>query len=73
MALDQYHRYSNESERAKEDIYDDFKLKKTHLVAMFFTNEFSALRANHYCHAVYYSETAVNSTPKINIKQKIYD
>ena len=28
MAVDPYHRYSNESERANEDIYDDFKLKK---------------------------------------------
>ena len=25
---------------------DDFKLKKTHLVAMFFTNYFSALRVD---------------------------
>ena len=36
MAVDPYHRYSNESERANEDIYDDFKLKKPHLVAKFF-------------------------------------
>ena len=28
MAVDPYHRYSNEAERANEDIYDDFKLKK---------------------------------------------
>ena len=28
MALDPQHRYSNESERANKDIYDDFKLKK---------------------------------------------
>ena len=28
MAVDPWHRYSNESERANEDIYDDFKLKK---------------------------------------------
>ena len=28
MAVDPYHRYSNESERADWDIYDDFKLKK---------------------------------------------
>ena len=28
MVVDPYHRYSNESERANEDIYDDFKLKK---------------------------------------------
>ena len=44
MAVDPYHRYSNESGSANEDIYDDFKLKKPHLVAMFFTNLFSALR-----------------------------
>ena len=29
MAVDSYHRYSNESERANEDIYDDLKLEKT--------------------------------------------
>ena len=28
MVVDPKHRYSNESERANEDIYDDFKLKK---------------------------------------------
>ena len=28
MVIDPYHRYSNESERSSEDIYDDFKLKK---------------------------------------------
>ena len=28
MAVDPYHRYSNESERADEGIYDNFKLKK---------------------------------------------
>ena len=28
MAVDPLHRYSNETERANEDIYDDFKLKK---------------------------------------------
>ena len=28
MAVDPQHRYSNESEMANEDIYDDFKLKK---------------------------------------------
>ena len=28
MAVDLWHRYSNESERANKDIYDDFKLKK---------------------------------------------
>ena len=35
MAVDPWHRYSNKSERANEDIYDDSKLKKN-LVAMFF-------------------------------------
>ena len=44
MAVDPYHRYSNESERADEDIYAYFKLKNPHLVAMFFTNYFSASR-----------------------------
>ena len=29
MAVDPYHRYSNESERADEGIYDDLKLKKS--------------------------------------------
>ena len=29
MAVDPQHRYSNESEKANEDIYDDFKMKKT--------------------------------------------
>ena len=28
IAVDPYHRYSNESERADKGIYDDFKLKK---------------------------------------------
>ena len=28
MAVDLYHRYSNESERANGDIYDDFKYTK---------------------------------------------
>ena len=27
MGVDHYHRYSNESERANQDIYNDFKLK----------------------------------------------
>ena len=38
MVVDPSHRYSNESERANEDIYDDFELRKKHLFAMFFTN-----------------------------------
>ena len=29
MALDPGHKYSNKSERANWDIYDDFKLEKT--------------------------------------------
>ena len=37
MAVDPYHRYSIESERANEDIYDDLKLEKTSLVFMDFT------------------------------------
>ena len=28
MAVDPYHRYSNESERANWDVYDGFKMKK---------------------------------------------
>ena len=28
MAVDPYHRYSNEAERDNQDIYNDFKLKK---------------------------------------------
>ena len=28
MAVDPWHRYLNEAERAAEDIYDDFKFKK---------------------------------------------
>ena len=28
MAVDPYHRYSNETERNDKDIYDDFKSKK---------------------------------------------
>ena len=28
MAVDTQHKYSNEPERANQDIYDDFKLKK---------------------------------------------
>ena len=35
MAVDPQHSYSNESERANEDIYDDFKCKKI-LVSMVF-------------------------------------
>ena len=40
LAVYPYHRYSNESERANQDIYD-YKLRKTLCV---FTNYFSALR-----------------------------
>ena len=29
MVVDPQHRYSNESEKANENIYDTFKLKKT--------------------------------------------
>ena len=29
MAVDPHHRYSNESERPNQDIYEDFKLNKT--------------------------------------------
>ena len=29
MAVNPYHRYSNEAGRADQDIYDDFKLRKT--------------------------------------------
>ena len=36
MVVDPQHRYTIESERANEDIYDHLKLKKTHLVSMFF-------------------------------------
>ena len=36
MAIDLSHRFSDESERPNEDIYNDSKLMKTHLVAMFF-------------------------------------
>ena len=36
MAVDPSHRYSNESERADEDIYDNFKLKKNPLVSIIF-------------------------------------
>ena len=39
MAVDPYHRYSNESERANEDIYDDFKVQNP-LVAMLFNKLF---------------------------------
>ena len=28
MVIDPWHRNSNEAERANEDIYDDFKIKK---------------------------------------------
>ena len=38
--------YSNESEKANWDIYDDFKLKKNSGCDVFFTNSFSALRLN---------------------------
>ena len=37
MAVDPQHRYSNETERTDQDIYDDFKLKKTTLVSMLYT------------------------------------
>ena len=43
MAVDPWHRYSNESERANEDIYDDFKLKKPLYVRCFFLQIISAL------------------------------
>ena len=36
MAVDPYHRYSNESEKANQDIYDDFILNKTPLVSMIY-------------------------------------
>ena len=42
MAVHPWHRYSNKAERAKEDTYDDFKLKncKNPLVSMVHTNIF---------------------------------
>ena len=47
MIIDLYHRYSNESERANEGIYDDFKLKNP-LVSKFFIKYFSPLRDKPY-------------------------
>ena len=38
MAVDPYHRYSNKSEWASEDIYDDFKLKKPFGLQGFYIN-----------------------------------
>ena len=43
-AVDSQHRYSNESERADEDIYDDFKLNKTLWSPWFIYKIFSDLR-----------------------------
>ena len=44
MVVDPWHRYSNESERANEGIYNGFELKKTHLASKVFIKKFSALR-----------------------------
>ena len=38
MAVDPWHRYSNESERADYGIYGDFKVKKTFGLHGFFFN-----------------------------------
>ena len=45
MIVDPEHRYSNESERASSDIYDDFKLKKPILVSMFYTKIFQRCKS----------------------------
>ena len=43
MAVDPFHRYSNKLERAKYDIYGDFKLKNL-LVSMVFTKIFQRFK-----------------------------
>ena len=43
MSVDPEHSYSNESERANSDIYDDFKLKKNLWSPWFMHIYFSAL------------------------------
>ena len=54
MVVDPYHRYSNESERANEDIYNDFKLKKNTLGPMVFKKILSALRVKARSYACFY-------------------
>ena len=46
MAVDPKHRYSDEAERADEDIDDDFKLKKILCSTRFILTDFSAFRVN---------------------------
>ena len=46
MAVDPSHRYSNETERANWDIYDDFKLKKNKFVSMAYTIIFQRSMVN---------------------------
>ena len=48
MAVDQYHMYSNESERGNEAIYYDFKLRKKPLVSKVFIKSVSALGVEVY-------------------------
>ena len=43
MAIDPYHRYSNESEIPDKDIYDNFKLTKT-FDSMVYIKQFSVVR-----------------------------
>ena len=45
MALDPYHRFSNEAERTHKDFYDDFELKKPS-VSMVYTKYFSVATVN---------------------------
>ena len=44
IAVDQQHRYSNEAERANQNIYDDFKLKRTLLTLLLVYKYFSVAR-----------------------------
>ena len=46
MAVDPYHRWSNESERANWDSYDDFKLKKSFGLQDFHLKKIGALGVN---------------------------
>ena len=48
MTVPRKKRYLNEAKRVNQDIYDDFKLKKKHLVPMLNTKKyFSASRVKH--------------------------
>ena len=66
MTVDPQHRYSNESERADKDIYDDFELNKTLSFPCFIRKIFSALTLSsltlhHHLHPLQAANSCRNS------------